>query len=91
MHSVLGASVPSISHQNKDVKNAATKIVLDVQRLTGQVKDHHLSSLPENVREVMKQKVAAVQCEAEMNQSQGRRRPEQNTMSAASKGGAALA
>ena len=28
--SVLGAAVPSIAHANQDVKNAATKIVLDV-------------------------------------------------------------
>ena len=40
VESVLGAAVPSIGH-SKDVKNAAIKIVLDVQRLTGLVKDHH--------------------------------------------------
>ena len=28
--SVLAAAVPSIAHSNQDVKNAATKIVLDV-------------------------------------------------------------
>jgi len=40
--SVLRAAVPSIAHANADVKAAATKIVLDVQRLTGQVKEHYL-------------------------------------------------
>ena len=41
--SVLAAAVPAIAHTNQDVKNAAIKIVLDVQRLTGLVKDHHLA------------------------------------------------
>ena len=39
----------------------------------------------------MKQKVSEVKCEAEMNQTQTRKKPEQNMMSAASKGGDALA
>ena len=33
--SVVGAAVPAIAHTNQDVKNAAIKILLDVQRLTG--------------------------------------------------------
>ena len=41
--SVVGAAVPAIAHNNQDVKNAAIKILLDVQRLTGSVKDHHLA------------------------------------------------
>lgn len=32
---VLKAAVPAIGHSNQDVKNAAIKIVLDVQKLTG--------------------------------------------------------
>ena len=38
---VLAVSMPSIEHSNSDVKNAAIKIVLDVQRLTGKVKEYH--------------------------------------------------
>ena len=87
MESVLGAAVPSIGH-SKDVKNAAIKIVLDVQRLTGLVKDHHFMQLPEKTQEMIKEKVYAVQCEAEMNQTL---KKEHNMMSAASKGGEALA
>ena len=85
---MVSAAVGSIAHTNQDVKNAAIKIVLDVQRLTGLVKDHHLSSLPEKTREMIKEKVFAVQCEAEMNQT---RKREQNVMTHASKGGDALA
>ena len=88
VRSVLEAAVPAIASTNQDIKNAAIKIVLDVQRLTGQVKDHHLASLPEKTREMIKEKVFAVQCEVEMNQT---RKRDQNVMSAASKGGDALA
>ena len=42
VQAVLSASIPAISNAKKDVKNAALKILLDVQRLTGQVKDSHL-------------------------------------------------
>jgi len=88
VRSVMQAAVPAIGSVNQDVKNAATKIVLDVQRLTGQVKEHHLSQLPEKTKEIIKEKIFSVQCEAEMNQS---RKREGNTFSAASKGGDALA
>ena len=44
--SVMGVAVPSIGATNQDVKNAAIKIVLDVQRLTGLVKDHYFAQLP---------------------------------------------
>ena len=70
--SVLAAAVPAIAHTNQDVKNAAIKIVLDVQRLTGLVKDHHLAQLPDKTREMIKEKVFSVQCEAEMNQTSQR-------------------
>ena len=59
--------MPAIGHTNQDVKNAAIKIVLDVQRLTGLVKDHHLSQLPDKTREMIKEKVFSVKCEAELN------------------------
>ena len=88
VHSVLDAAVPSIGHTNKDVKNAAIKIVLDVQRLTGLVKDHHLKQLPEKTREMVQARIEAVKPEAEMNQT---RKNNQNMMTAASKGGQALA
>jgi len=58
--------------------------------LTGQVKDHHFSSLPEKTREMVKEKIFQVKCEVEMNQTQARKK-EQNMMSMASKGGDSLA
>lgn len=67
--SVLSASVPAISHNNQDVKNAAIKIVLDVQRLTGSVKEGHFEKLPERTKEMILEKVFSVQCETEFNQT----------------------
>ena len=58
--SVLGVAVPSIGATNQDVKNAAIKIVLDVQRLTGLVKDHYFAQLPDKTKEMIKEKVFAV-------------------------------
>lgn len=63
----MGAAVPAIASTNTDVKNAAIKIVLDVQRLTGQVKDSHMTELPEKTREMLKEKLAQVKCEQELN------------------------
>lgn len=40
---VLNAALPAVSHPNQDVKNAATKIILDVQRLSGRVTDTTLT------------------------------------------------
>ena len=69
---VLDAVVPAIAHANADVKNAATKIVLDVQRLSGEVKDHHFLMLPEKVQSAIKEKVFTVKCETDLNQTKKR-------------------
>ena len=67
---VLAPAMISVEHSNTDVRNAATKIVLDVQRLTGKVKDHHLASLQDKkVRDALKEKITNVQVQIEMNQS----------------------
>ena len=60
VQNVLDATVPAIGHTNADVKNAATKIILDVQRLSGEVKDHHFLMLPEKQQSAIKEKVFAV-------------------------------
>ena len=43
-----------------DVKNAAIKIVLDVQKLSGEVKESDLACLPEKTREALLEKIFAV-------------------------------
>ena len=72
VQNVLDATVPAIGHTNADVKNAATKIILDVQRLSGEVKDHHFLMLPEKQQAAIKEKVFAVQCEKDLNQTKKR-------------------
>ena len=72
VQSVLNAAVPAIGHSNADVKNAATKIVLDVQRLSGEVKDHHFLMLPEKQQQAIKEKVFAIQCDKDLNQTKKR-------------------
>jgi hypothetical protein len=69
VESVLKASIPAITHNNQDVKNAAIKIILDVQRLTGAVKEHHFEQVPDKTKEMIMEKVFSVQCETEFNQT----------------------
>ena len=59
---VIAVAIPAIAHPNKDVKNAAIKILLDVQRMSGQVTEAHLESLPEKTKEMVWDKV----CETEV-------------------------
>lgn len=62
--------MPAMALTNVDVKNAAAKIILDVQRLSGLVKESHLAQLPEKTRETLLEKIAQVECEPEANQKQ---------------------
>jgi hypothetical protein len=59
---VIGCAIPAIGHTNKDVKNAAIKILLDVQRISGSVKEDHLESLNEKTKAMVWDKV----CETEI-------------------------
>lgn len=60
----------SVDHSNADVRNAAVKIVLDVQRLTGKVKEHHYSIIfDQKAKDSIREKVAGVSLQLEMNQS----------------------
>jgi len=44
---ILKVVIPSLQHQNNDVRQAATKIVLDVQRLSGLVTESMFADLQE--------------------------------------------
>lgn len=66
--SVLNASVPAVTVSNVDVKNAAIKIILEVQKLSGAVKDAHLQSLPEKTKDMIMEKLAAVEVEPHANE-----------------------
>lgn len=64
---VLNASVPAVALNNQDVKNAAIKIILDVQKLSGEVKESHLAALPEKTREMLMERLSQVECRADAN------------------------
>jgi hypothetical protein len=47
---VLNAALPAVALSNPDAKNAAIKIVLECQKLTGEVNESHLKNLNEKTR-----------------------------------------
>jgi hypothetical protein len=60
VQAVLAAAVPAIGQTNVDVKNAAIKIVLDVQKLSGDVKESDFSYLNDKTREALMEKIFSV-------------------------------
>ena len=70
VNEVLSAAMASIEHSNNDVRNAAMKIVLDVQRLTGKVKEHHYACLVDKkTKEMVRDKISEVQLQIDANYS----------------------
>lgn len=57
---ILDAIIPTLSHSNQDIRNAALKILLDVHKLTGCVQEQHLASLPDKIREIILEKIYTV-------------------------------
>ena len=51
--------VPSCSHSKEDIRNAALKILEDVQKQTGAIILQDLESLPDKIREVIWEKVSS--------------------------------
>jgi hypothetical protein len=56
---IVNAILPSLSHSSQDVRSASTKILLDVQRLSGAVKEEKLSTLPDKIRQALVEKLKA--------------------------------
>ena len=71
---ILKSVMPAIQHQNQDVRNAAGKILLDVQRLSGCVTEDELEELAEKARNVLLQKLKKVEVEKDLRESEGRQR-----------------
>jgi len=59
-----------LTHQSQDVRNASTKILLDIQRLSGAVKDDYLVTLNEKIKSALLEKISLVAVEASQNQNQ---------------------
>lgn len=60
---VIKTAVAAIGHANKDVKNAAIKILVDVQRLSGSVQETDLQNLNEKTKEMVWDKVCSTEVE----------------------------
>jgi len=60
---VIDTAIPAIGNTNKDVKNAAVKILVDVQRLSGSVQEFHLESLNQKTKEMVWDKVCSTEVE----------------------------
>jgi hypothetical protein len=56
------------------VRNASSKILLDVQKLSGCVTPEELEDLPEKVRTLMLEKIKKVDIEKNLNHSDQRAR-----------------
>jgi len=52
-------------HAKDDVRNAATKILCDLQKHTGCVKEENLLQLPEKMRDTIWEKLQQAQSEAQ--------------------------
>jgi len=64
---VLAAAVPAVALSNQDVKNAAIKVILEVQKLSGAVKESQLASLPDKTKEMLLEKLSSVQRDESAN------------------------
>jgi len=53
----VNAILPSLSHSSQDVRSASSKILLDVQRFSGAVKEEKLASLPDKIRQGLIEKL----------------------------------
>lgn len=62
---IVNAIIPSLTHSSQDVRSASTKILLDVQRLSGAVKEEKLASIPEKQRNPLIEKLRAQVIERE--------------------------
>jgi capsular polysaccharide biosynthesis protein len=62
---IVNAILPSLTHSSQDVRSASTKILLDVQRLSGAVKEEKFMSMPEKQRNPLLEKLRAQVIERE--------------------------
>jgi hypothetical protein len=56
---IVNSILPSLSHSSQDVRSASTKILLDVQRLSGAVKEETLGNLPNKIKTAVIEKLKA--------------------------------
>ena len=69
---ILKAVVPAIQHPNQDVRNASTKILLDVHKLSGCVTADELDQVNEKQRTALLEKLGQVEVEKDLSVANSR-------------------
>lgn len=64
--------MPTIQHQNQDVRNAATKILIDVHKFSGCVNEEALESLNDKVRQTLLEKLKTIDVEKNLEETNSR-------------------
>ena len=69
---ILKSVIPSVQHPNQDVRNAAGKILIDVQKFSGCVTEEELSSVNEKARNALMEKIKKVAVEKNLEDTNAR-------------------
>lgn len=71
---VLKAVVPAVQHPNQDVRNASSKILVDVQKLSGCVTEEELTDLEDKHKSAILAKLKNVEVEKNLRTTESRAR-----------------
>lgn len=69
---ILKSVLPSVQHPNQDVRNAAGKILLDVQKYSGCVTEEELQDINEKARNALLEKIKQVKVEKNLEETNAR-------------------
>jgi hypothetical protein len=64
---IINSILLSLTHQSQDVRNASTKILLDIQRLSGAVKEDYLVTVNDKIKSALLDKISQVAVESSQN------------------------
>lgn len=81
MKNILKSVIPTVTHPNQDVRNAAQKILLDVQKMSGCVTEEELEEVPEKQRANLMDKVKAIEVEKNLQDNGSRALQEKSFVS----------
>jgi len=69
---ILKSVIPAVQHPNQDVRNAAGKILVDVQKFSGCVTDEELMEVNEKARHALMEKIKKVTIEKNLEETNAR-------------------
>ena len=79
---IMKSILPAIQHPNQDVRNAAGKILMDVQKLSGCVTEEELESLTDKARTVLMAKISKIEVEKNLMDVNARSRHAESSVAA---------